>query len=141
MQRNNIISMYVHKSSIIKVPTNSYEFKPSGRFIYIKNLLWKILKKSNSLKSYFDQEIAIERVDIDNNELYDRIYKQYFSILDQGFKPKKVYIGIDEFQDISSLTDNNGNYVMQFDMKLNYNRTLFNLPVTVLPYMKGLLIV
>jgi hypothetical protein len=133
--------MYVHKSSIRKIHANSYEFKPSGRFIYMKNLLWKILKKTNCLKLYFDEKEVIERVDIDSEKLYDKIYKQYFSILDRGFKPKHVYIGIDEFQDVSGLTDNNGNYNMQFDMKLNYNKTLFNLPVTVLPYMKGLLIV
>lgn len=144
-----VINLNINRSEV-SIPTDAYEFKPIGRFIWLKRKLWEYLLKSGSLISFFKKEQKVTRVVVEYKKLDELIYKTFQNIVYSGNNPEIVYMGTEEFETILYRrydTDGVSDYarVIEFDynFKLNWytGKKIYGLKICVLPYMKGVLIV
>lgn len=138
MRDPNIVSMHYLRDKIIYVPTDAKVFAPEGRFAFLQKWLWSLLSKFGALQDHQDQKAIVEKIEFSKKEFADRLLDAYCDCFPNS-KPRHVYIGPVEFEELMFV---NPNYIqLDFDVKMNYNQTMFNLPVTVVPHMKGCLIV
>lgn len=122
------------------VLTSAYEFHPTSKFTFLQKWFWNWLIKLGALKQYWNEKISYVRIDIDQNDFANRLWEAYSKCFPYNTKPKQVFLGPDEFQELISQQYDN-KLPFTFDITMGYSGTLFNLPVTVIPHMKGVLIV
>lgn len=125
-----------------------YTLRPSGRFAALQQKVWNWAISKGLLQPNMVEEEKCVRIAIDGADLFDRIYHQYTDVFYRIGQPKAVYMGPDTFDEIRSRRDlqdyNGGAFTVTAigEQRLrNGGRRLFDLPVTVLPYMEGCLIV
>lgn len=138
MHDPNIVTMHYLRDKIIHVPTDAKRFVPKGRLAFLQRWLWSWLNKFGSLEEHLDREVKVEKIEFRKKDFADRLIDAYLSCFPDK-QPTHVYIGPAEFEELMFI---NSNYVsLDFSVQMGYNRRMFNLPVTVVPYMKGCLIV
>lgn len=141
--RDNIITMSFYKETRVPVLTNSFEFVPKGRFKFLQIWMWKLLLKMNALKPFWQDQNKVERVHINRMDFAKNLWEAYgrcFPYMDR--KPKKVYMGPHEFTELahSHIDSNILRSAFTFDAEMKYNGYVFNLPITIVPHMNGVLI-
>jgi hypothetical protein len=137
--RNKISMAYTtEKTKLVLTP--AYEFRPVGRFIFLQKWLWQWLMKFGALKQHWDETVECKRVDIDRDDFGNRLWEAYSKCFPYT-KPKQVFMGPDEFEELARTSQYENRVPFTFDIKMGYNGLLFDLPVTVVPHMNGVLIV
>jgi hypothetical protein len=135
---SNIVTMSYLEETLTPFRTDAYELKPNGRLAFFQKWMWKLLHKMDVLKPYWDTSVEIKRVLIDTKKFADDLIDAYGKCFPHS-RPKHVYMGPAEFERLAMDEWNGGMFT--FDIKLGYNGVLFNLPVTVVPHMNGVLII
>jgi hypothetical protein len=142
MKNSNTVSMYLTKEVLIAHETAGYTFKPTGRISFLQKLLWNILSKTKALQPFITQSLEVNRIDIDKKDFTTKMLAIYGSLFDRKLKPKHVYMGWDEFKILTEYNYANGYQpYIDFTIDMKYDGRLFELPVTVVDYMKGILII
>lgn len=137
---NNIISFYVYKEKPISVRFDCYyTFKPTGRFQWLQKIMFNFLRKKKALDFAVQDKIEVERVIINTKDFARNLWEQYLSAKSY-MKPSMVYMGPDQFNELA-YQDYNTRSKFSFEIKANYQKTVFNLPIVVIPHMEGVLIV
>lgn len=134
----NRVSLIKTKRNIISVYTDAYWFKPVGRFAWLQKLLWKILYRFGALNSYWEKTTSYERIDVNCDDLLKQLRQSIQEVQYSGRKPKTIYIGASDFEDLVCTTD--VYQYMHFNMEDN-DRKIYGIHVEILPWMQGILVV
>lgn len=138
--RDNIIKMHLMKETTNLVLTDAYEFRPVGRLAFLQKWMWKLLKKMQALHLYYDSKIEVKRIEFREDDFIKRLQKHYIDCFPRT-QPKKIYMGPEEFQKLSSY---NMETLMSVGFTFNIGMrgySVFNVEVEVIPYMQGVLII
>lgn len=137
---DNIITMHYHSEKTVRVLSPAYEFKPHGRLQWLQLWMWRMLFKMKALEAYFDQRTDYKKVIIDRGSVAKNLLEAYCKSFPRN-KPRQVYMGHKQFEELA------GNHLdhylvgFTFDINMNWEGRVFNLPITVLSNMDGVLIV
>jgi hypothetical protein len=113
-------------------PTYVYELNKKNWFI-TKIVSWLI--KFGVIRDYIDETETVSVIDFDPKDITNAIYEQMKSLYVVDYKPSKVYISAECFYHLCyNKSKEIVNYI-DFDVKMGYNGTIFNLPVTAVPHM------
>lgn len=139
---NHVVYMTKLKSTTVEAINYSYvQYVEVGGSILNNIYMWiyKFLLRRGALKHPVENTVEVKRVDINRKKFSTALFEAYMSCFPRD-KPTQVYIGPDEFNKIlgEPVSVDSG---FDFHVPMNYNRTIFNLPVKVVPHMKGILIV
>lgn len=137
----NYVTMSFYNEKTTMLQTAAYEFKPYGRFAFVQKMLWKLLLKMNVLKQYWDPQLNVKRVNINTKDFSKRLLEYYNRSFPDRVRPSKVYMGPKEFDRLAHLSYKDQYSIFTFNVEMGYNGKLFNLPITVIPHMNGVLIV
>ena len=136
---SDVITMHYTKERRIYVPTDAVLFKPKGRLSIIQKWLWAQLEKMGVLEPYEKPTVKVERIAFSSTDFSNRLIEAYGKCFPYD-KPKHVYIGPEEFDRLVG-SKNHVIVSLDFTVRMGYNKQIFGLPVTVVPHMKGCLIV
>ena len=137
--RDNIITMSFYKETRVPVLTDAYRFQPKGKLAFVQRWLWKLLHRMGALKFHFDEIVDYKRIYINRDDFSKSLYEAYGRCFPYR-KPTKVYMGPEEFDKLAKTSIAGHCSMFSFDIPMGY-QTMFNLPVTVVPHMNGVLII
>jgi hypothetical protein len=153
-----VIEVYDFKEKHVRIP-RGFELRVEGRFAKVANKLWNYLIKKGVIVQSYMTDTKVERVLIDERDLFENIMQQYEGSLYRDHNPEMVVVGRDTFRkmmNIRELQDYCGgplsltavgercSYPMGADHRdptVRPTKTMFNLPVRVVTNMEGMVIV
>ena len=137
---DNIITMHYYNEKTVRFLSPAYEFKPHGRLQWLQLWMWRMLFKMNALEAYFDQRTEYQKVVIDRKSVAKNLFEAYHKSFPNN-KPRQVYMGHQQFEELTGNRLDHYFVGFTFDIDMNWERRAFNLPITVLSNMDGVLIV
>lgn len=134
------IQMTFHRPETTMVAvSDQWRFKPVKRWVWLQKAAWWFLGKTGALSLGYEPKTTYKQVVIDKRGVREAILAAIHEMEISMVRPAHVYIGPDE---IRSLTLEMRDYAaFSFDIQMGYNREIFGLPVTVIPWMRGVLVV
>lgn len=112
-------------------------FEPQDfRWKWVKRVVAWLFRKLG--KNAREPSVTYERIVIHPDDLIERLYAQMNALLDLDREPRRVLIGAETLAELMScprLQDIRG-----IACEYSCNRTICSLTVTVIPWMKGLLV-
>ena len=136
----NIIQMHYYNEKTVRFLSPAYEFKPHGKLQWLQLWMWRMLFKMNALEAHFDQRTEYQKVIIDRKSVAKNLLEAYRKSFPNK-QPRQVYMGHKQFEELAYNQLEHHLVGFAFDVPMSYNGTVFNLPITVLPNMDGVLIV
>lgn len=140
MSKDNIIEMHYYDERTIRFLSPAYEFKPHGRLKWLQLWMWRMLFKMNALEAYFDQRTEFKKVTINRDSVAKNLLEMYYNCFPRN-KPRQVYMGHEQFKELTGNCLEHRLVSFRFDINMNWERKVFNLPITVLSNMDGVLII
>lgn len=146
---NDQITMSWYNQTTEPVLTDAYVFKPVGRLKQIQRGLWWALRKFGSLELYWSKQSKYKRINFSSKTFADNLTNAYSKCFSNRERPSRVFIGPGEFEQLA-YQPFHGLSMSTFDIPLSTGYTdalgqsrskIFNLPVTVVPHMNGVLII
>lgn len=142
----NHITMHWYRETRTMVQTPSYEFNRSPKWwSFVQDWAWKLLLKTGGLKPWFDEKIEVKKATFNRQDLAKYIFNAKMHIqYDMNHVPKHIYMGGAQFQEFLNMPyDNLTATGFTIDMvRHSYEgRKIFEVPVTIVPWMDGVLIV
>lgn len=109
------------------------------KWAWLKNLLFKL----KWIKNGWSDRTVYNVVQFNDKDLASKLLARYYSVQSYNIRPKHVYLGPEDFNELldSKQVFDMGIAKIDFSVPISEGRRIFNLPVTVIPYMKGILFV
>lgn len=144
LYREPIRMAFTNVCGIKKVPTFAYDVDfTKTRWFFIARLCWKLLVKLGCVGIHFDEQHMVTRVFIDQEKAASYIIKEAYHQIEQlnGRLPTKVLMGREQFEKLTNELLPSM-YVKPFDFSvaMSQNGRVFDLPVEVIPWMDGILV-
>ena len=132
----------MHRSVDIKafVPTGAYAYNGTRGWIFVQRVCFWILDR---LRCQYCAEAV---VDVETHLINPPTFAQKMMEADEeiwnrtGRRPRKIYVGSDDYAQMMK-DDLRPSGPMQFNIKLREGCTSFNVPVEVIPWMSGFLVI
>lgn len=124
-----------------KIETDKYVRNRVGRWLWLKDKLFKFLTTEKYLSNNITTTEKIERVDIVLSLLADKMinhlieFQRYY-----GKRPTQILMGPDELDEFTYRCPKEFYYGGILDIPLNGDRTFQGIKLTLVPHMKGYLI-
>lgn len=140
VSKDNIITMHYHSERTVRFLSPAYEFKPHGRLHWLQCWMWRMLFKMKALEAYFDQREEYKKITIDRGSVAKNLLEAYSKSFPRN-KPRQVYMGHKQFEELSG--NHLDHYLVGFSFAapMSIDGKAFDLPITVLSNMDGVLIV
>lgn len=145
---------FYHNGGFGMVPTPAYEIQ-FNRWSKIQKLCWWVLKKTSCLVPHFDKSQLVTEVAIDREKATREIVRMAAGQLNlmTGKRPQRILLGRQQFYEIAT-TEVDIRYSFEFCIELaepsrverdpwgqyTSRLRLFSLPVQVVPWMDGVLV-
>ena len=137
---DNFITMHYFDEETVRFLTPAYEFKPHGRLQWLQLWMWRMLFKMKALEAYFDQKTEYKKVIIDRGSVAKNLLAAYHKSFPRNM-PRQVYMGHKQFEELTGKQLEHYLVGFTFDIDMNWEGRVFNLPITVLSNMDGVLII
>jgi len=135
---------FTERAGTMPVATPAWEIHPKGRWAWLQKVCWWFLKQTRAAHPFIDVQPVLRVVHFDPDLLVFRlILEAREQISAAGYRtPKKVYLGREDFFRLTQEKDTHFGGFADFTIKSakTHGRVL-DLDITVVPYMKGILIV
>ena len=120
---------------------NGWGLRAHGRLAWLHRALWRILTKLGALSQSMEERVEVLRLPVDNDNIFQRILEAHEGAFANYARPTKVLIGPATMADLLNCPElRNWNSPFSFDAKAGFNRTIFNLPIYVVPQMEGVIV-
>lgn len=139
--RDQIVNIMSKKITPIRKNSGAFIAYKGGKFFWLQKKAESFLRKYGT--EYWFMDDSISYVSIDTNHFAEKMSKQWIEFINTYNKdPKIVYMGIEDFIEIQKepFMERIG-FNMRAKIGDEYGITWRNLPVEVIPHMKGILIV
>lgn len=148
--RNYIEIFSAKRTPAMELRENAYGLNANGRFAKLWTWLYRKMLKHKQLRSFYERTMITEKVVIDQSDFTAKLY-EYYKVASREKRPTQVYVGPVEFQEMARASgpaaDNFYSGFISFNVNLDAGirnasgMKLGGIDVTVVPYMKGVLIV
>jgi hypothetical protein len=118
-----------------------YELYAHGRFAWLHRMLWRTLQRLGALKPSMNEYVDVLRLPLDNDSIFERIFESRRDLFARRRRPTEVLIGpntLSELINCPELRDYGSPF--SFTAHAGYDRTIFDLPIRVVPQMEGVLV-
>lgn len=146
------IEVYKMSQTTLQIPSGQ-ELNAHGRLAWLQRMLWHWLEKMGALNQAYRESVEVIRLPLTADEILDRIVEQYEGLFEVDRIPKEVLIGSSTLADLLSC-DQLRHFPERFgfDADVEYTldkrrdptaprrRRIYNLPITVVPQMDGVLV-
>ena len=137
------IAMYRKTDVTAVVPTPAYSFNPSRGFVWIQRLCFWVLSRLRC--SYYAEVVVdVERHLIDPDGFIDRFFEVYDELdLRYGREPRRIYVGSEDYAELMNADEMSMPYSFraEFIVGNNGHTSFHGVPVEVIPWMSGVLVV
>lgn len=132
----------LYKMDTISRPIrDGWELTPHGRLAWLHRLLWRLLVKLRAVGPRMTDEVKVIRLPLSGDGVVARIFEAREGLFATYREPKEILIGPDTLAELLNAPELRGyDSPFQFTGEMHNGRTLFSLPVTVLPQMEGVLV-
>ncbi len=135
----------------VTVPAKSKKF---GRFGFLQKWCWWFLNRTGCVKQHFDKNQLVKSVVIDKDKAATEIIRLAEDQLSRfrSERPKKILMGGEQFRSLLNEPSIQNMQRFSFDVQFSQSRprredepystgtTVFNVPVDVIPWMDGVLV-
>lgn len=127
-------------------PTDAFDVKLEGRWLWIKKALWSALKKFGCVSAHWDREMLVRSVVVDPQRVTSLVLMEAKGQFLQMYRttPVDVYIGMDDLADfLSEDLQRMGSFSFEYSARIARGETpeLLRMRVHAIPHMKGILLV
>ena len=147
---------FLENSSIEMIPTSAWEIKHTRRWRWLEHICWRIMLWTGCVHPHFDRNQLVRNVAIDTGKAAEeicRLAKHQLALID--WKPERVLLGRPQFD---AIVGNPENFRRPFGFEIELARrensspkdewrryydpgiTIFRVPVQVVPWMDGVLV-
>ncbi|OGT59756.1 MAG: hypothetical protein A3E01_04645 [Gammaproteobacteria bacterium RIFCSPHIGHO2_12_FULL_63_22] len=114
-----------------------FTFNPKARLHWLQRAcLWTLRKLGCH---HWGEEEKIARVLIDPRRVMEALFRQHSEVADAlNEEPSRLFIGAEDFKEL--MMDKDALPYMTFRTEYNYGRRILGLNITVVPWMRGLLV-
>ena len=138
--RNNYVQLFRTEQRIRRV-RDGWSLRPHGRLAWLHTLLWKCLVRLNALSQSFVEEVDTLRLPISNDEVFHRILEARDDLFQNHRRPRRILIGPKTLGELIGCEElRSWPSAFQFHAEAGFNRTLFDLPIEVVPQMEGVVV-
>ena len=132
---------FVFKKDIKEISylSNQFELRKDRPFLCVQKSCFWILKK---LQAFAKEEkiVGVETICFDVKDFMDNLFQQQESLLScYGLEPKNVLMGTKEFAELARIKESRYYFSSILSTQINA-QTIFNLKITVIPWMSGILV-
>lgn len=136
----NRVVLYKMEERTLRVQ-EGYKLNAHGRFAWLHRLAWRTLKRWGAVKPAMRDHVEVLRLPIDNDSIFQRIAEARYDLMSRRRKPAEVLIGpntLSELIGCPELRDYGSPFC--FTATAGFDRTIFNLPIRVVPQMEGVIV-
>lgn len=120
---------------------DGYELNAHGRFAWLHRFMWHKLKEWGAIGPAMRDHVEVLRLPVDNDSIFDRIFESYHDRFANYCQPTEVLIGPDTLSELISCPELRGyNSPFSFNAQAGFGKTIFNLPIRVVPQMEGVVV-
>lgn len=117
------------------VITNQFPVEP--KYKWWNKYRWKLVKLLGGVDP--NETVKITRIPIRANTFMEKLYKQKSYLFEMFYRePKELLIGASDYEEM--MGDKNIMQMFSFDAEYGLNHRINGLKVTVIPWMKGIVI-
>lgn len=134
---SNIIRMVFHRPETTSFKSKTdWNFKPVKRWSWLHKMSWWFLRKTGALQNADIECTEYREIIIDRKEVSETIFSAMNEMNIGHIRPKAIYMGPESFRQALHERDSYG-----FTLSMGHNYEMFDLPVTVIPWMRGVVVV
>ena len=140
----NIIKVALYESDTKLAPVNDqWKFQPAGRWSCLQKLAWKLLMRTGALETGIEYTTTYQTIQIDGDKALASIMKQrHYAFSQFCRRPTMIYIGPEDMADIMrDVGYCNVKSPINFSGRAGYDYDIYDLPVRIVPHMRGCLVV
>jgi hypothetical protein len=118
-----------------------WKLRAHGRLAWLHRLLWRTLGKLDALAPAMNEYVDVLRLPLDNEGVFERIFKSRQDLFMRRRRPTEVLIGpstLAELINCPELRDYSSPFA--FSARAGFDRTIFDLPIRVIPQMEGVIV-
>jgi hypothetical protein len=119
------------------VSADKWKFTPAKRWAWLHRAAWWFLSKTNGISNAIDSKTTYKEVVINRKRITDRIMQAIDELHIANIRPAEVFMGPEEFDE--AMHEMRDSY--SFSVQMGFNRELFGLLITIIPWMRGIVIV
>jgi hypothetical protein len=137
----NRVQIYSMKEKT-RLVHEGYSLRPHGRLAWLHRMLWRALEKLGALSPAMNQYVDVLRLPLDNDSIFERIFESRHDLFARHRRPAEVLIGpntLAELINCPEVRDYPSPFI--FTARAGFDRTIFDLPIRVLPQMEGVVVV
>lgn len=134
---NRFVMTFARPEFVRAISLDHWRFAPRKRWAWLHRVAWWFLRKTGGVSNAMKETVEYKQIVIDRQRVSEQIMAAIDELHIAHIKPMRVYMGPDQFDE--AMMEMRGGYT--FDVRMGYNREIFGLPVTVIPWMRGVLIV
>lgn len=120
---------------------NAWVVEPTGKWKWFQKKAWQFLNSRGAVKPYHEQMVSYTRVDLNPDKILETVMRAREHLFNIGKRPTQVLIGA---EDVSQLMSDPSIMQMSSPVTLSgeagYGREIYGLPLTIIPHMKGCLV-
>lgn len=135
---DNQIRLVFHRPELMEfVSADKWTFAPQKRWSWLHRAAWWFLRKTKGVSNAIDCKTTYKEVVINRKRVADRIMQTIDELNIANIRPAEIFMGPDEFDE--AMHEMRDSY--SFSVQMGLDRKLFDLPVTIIPWMRGIVIV
>lgn len=134
---NRIVMTFARPEFGRMVSFDDWHFAPRKWWSWLHKAAWWFLRKTGGVSNATKHTVEYKQIVIDRQRVAEQIMAAIDELHIGHKKPGRVYMGPDQFNE--AMTELRDHY--RFSVRMGYNREIFGLPVTIIPWMRGILIV
>ncbi len=132
--------MDVKHTSVLR--PDGWKVEPTGKWQWLQRKCWNFLNRCGAVKPYRESVYTSKRVDINADNIFEAVCNSKHRLLRDGHKPNHVFIGReDAAKMLSDPNYMNVGKLVTTNARAGYGHEIYNLPVTIVPHMNGVLVI
>ena len=118
---------------------DAYEFKPVGRWKFLQKQVWKFLIRTKALRNATYDRETISWTTVEPDRVIDYVLTQIEHCWDRySREPMAILMGSEDYSNISSGVAEGVEFQMAAELRIN--GTFLGVKVSVVPWMKGIIV-
>lgn len=134
---NKFVMRFARPENVRFVSQDEWSFEPRKRWAWLHKAAWWFLRKTGGVSNAIKDRVYYKEVVIDRKRVVDQVLQAIEEMGIQHIRPREVFMGPDMFD--KAMIELRSSY--DFSVSMGYDQTMFGLPITVVPWMRGVLVV
>lgn len=134
---NRFVMTFARPEFVRMVSFDKWHFSPRKWWVWLHKAAWWFLRKTGGVSNAIKDTVEYKQIVIDRQRVADQIIAAMEEMHILHIKPARVFMGPEQFDEAMMEVGRDYN----FEILMGHDRRMFGLPVTVVPWMRGILVV